>query len=72
MRRCWDAIVSVEDYFPICVHVLCAYTDGVPEEETCHLFPLCWEQWGDRQREGGGEKERKKKTACVCVCDRIV
>lgn len=67
MRRCWDTIVSGEDYFPICVYVLCVYTDGVPGEETCHLFPLCWEQWGDRQREGGGRK-REIKSVCVCVC----
>lgn len=38
-------------------------TDGVPEEETCQLFTLCWNQQGDIQR----EQETNREIVCMQV-----
>lgn len=57
--------------FYMCVGIVavCVYADGVPIEETCHLFLLCWEQQEDRQ------KEKKRKILydhTVCDCNKLI
>lgn len=49
--------------YSICVYVLqaftvCGHADGVPEEETCHLFMLC---------RGNRERDRKRKISILCI-----
>lgn len=45
----------------VCVCALRNNAEGMPEEETCQLFPLCRKQQGDRQR------EKKRRILCVVV-----